>query len=128
MNMVRAGVVSHPSDWETGGCLELMGHLSDSYLIDESAVVRLTECGDMTSFRSWHACTLEQLCARPKHPREPWWTEAVVVGDRAWIAPFADRFAVSSRSPRQIDAGTGVCTWAIGMSRRLREGFLARFE
>jgi len=128
MNMVRAGVVAHPSAWETGGCRELMGIASDSDLIDQAAVVRLLACGDMADFRKWHERTLHELSARTEHPREPWWTEAVAVGDRAWVAPLADRFAACSRTVRRIDIDDDVEVWAMGMSRRRREGFLNSFE
>lgn len=129
MNMVRAGVVAHPSDWETGGSRELMGIASDSALIDQAAVVRLLTCGDMADLRNWHERTLCELCARTEHPREPWWTGAVAVGDRGWVASLAGRFATRSRTVRQIDdTEDGVEVWAIGMSRRRREGFLNSFE
>ncbi len=128
MNMVRAKVVSHPGEWETGGARELMADQFDDSLIDLAAVVRLLDSGDVTSFRRWHANTLIELCARKQHGREPWWTGAVAVGDRSWIAPLANRYAISSRTVQQVDAGDGPETWTMGMSRRQREGFLSSFE
>jgi len=128
MNMVRASVVSHPCEWETGGCRELMGQPVDLPLIDQTAVVRLLSCGDMATFQRWHANTLTELCAREQHDREPWWTEAVAVGDRSWIAPLADRFAIATRSVHQVASGDGPETWTMGMSRRRREAFLASLD
>lgn len=128
INMVRAGVVSHPMEWETGGCRELMGQEPDSCLIDLAAVVRLLACGDVPGFRRWHARTLAGLCAREQHDREPWWTEAVAVGDRSWIAPLADRYPASWRTVGEVQVGDGPESCTIGMSRRRREGFLSSFE
>ncbi len=128
MNMVRAGVVQHPSAWETGGCCELMGKLPDSNLIDQTALVRLVACGDVANFRTWHKRTVDELCARALHLREPWWTKAVAVGSHDWIAPLADRSAMSFRTVRQTDTGDGSDVWTIGMSQRHRQGFLNSFE
>jgi len=128
MNMVRAGVVDHPEEWETGGCRELMGEEADPALIDLEALIRLLACGNASTFRGWYTKTLTQLCTRAEHDREPWWTEAVAVGDRTWIAPIADRHATSSRTIRHVDAGAGLETWTMGMSLRRRQGFLASLD
>ncbi len=83
---------------------------------------------DLAGFRQWHADTLADLYARKEHDREPWWTEAAAVGDRAWISSLADRYPESWRTVRQLDAGEGFETWTMGMSRRRREGFLSSFD
>jgi len=128
MNMVRVKVVKHPIDWETGGCRELMGKHATDPLIDLEAVVRVTAAKDLASFRRWHQKTLADLCVRRDHPREPWWTEAVAVGERSYIAGLADRYTPLSRKVGGIQTDDGTEIWTMGLSKRQREGFLNSFD
>jgi len=128
MNMVRARAVTHPADWETAGCRELIGQLDGTGLIDLDALVRLTAVRDLASFRRWHGKTLADLCRRKEHSREPWWTEAAAVGEQSYIAELAERYTPKHRRVGQLRTDDEADTWTMGLSGRLREGLLNDFN
>ena len=128
MNMVRAGVVAHPSEWETGGCRELMGKDVSVPLVDSDAVVRLLASSNIAHFRQWHKRTLAELCREREPQREPHWTEAAAVGEKHWIASLADRFPTSWRTIRQMGNAGESEIWTMGMSNRRREGLLGSLQ
>ena len=92
MNMVRAGVVSHPRQWRFGGYHELSGRRQRYRIIDQERLLRSLAVGDVDAFRGWYEGTLVELCdqvARGAVSREPHWSEAFAVGSRGWLRELA---------------------------------------
>jgi putative transposase len=86
MNMVRAGVAEHPRDWKHGGYHELAGTRQRYRVINTARLLHCLNAGaDMDSFRSWYKTTLDDKVAAGYHVREPYWTEAFAVGNKAWV-------------------------------------------
>jgi len=87
MNMVRAGVVDHPSDWAFGGAADLAGQRKRYRIIDQEQLLTcLGMPGQWEAFQTWHAATLAELCARPATPAEPYWSSAFAVGTPKWLS------------------------------------------
>lgn len=90
MNMVRAGVVGDPVAWRFGGARELAGVRQRYRIVDRD---RLLWClgmpGEAEAFDKWYCATLQDLCARQKQPREPYWGSALAVGSTDWLARLA---------------------------------------
>lgn len=85
LNMVRAGVVQHPSQWEWCGYRELMG-LRQRYrflAVEEL----LAEYGgqDLAVFRANYGKVIADAIARRLLQREPHWTESVAVGSESYV-------------------------------------------
>jgi putative transposase len=85
MNMVRAGVISHPRQWRFGGHHELTGERQRYQIIDRDCLNWCLDMPDATAFTKWYNATLEGLCHQNKFPREPYWSEAFAVGERPWL-------------------------------------------
>ncbi len=131
LNMVRAGVVRHPSEWEGGAYAELTAPPARGRLIDRDRLLDCLECVTETQFREWYEATVRLECARRGGVREPHWTEAAAVGGREWIAALASRLPVSWRTvepvPPSAAEGTvaeAAGTYALHVSTRRREGML----
>ena len=108
MNMVRAGVVTHPREWEWCSYWELSGKRQRYRLLDLDGLIRKLECGDLEQFREWYLATLETLSARRVElRREPWWTSAKVVGDRDFVAQQVGK----RRAKDIVEAADGTCAW-----------------
>lgn len=122
MNMVRAGVVSHPSEWDGGAWGELTGKVTRVRLIDRQRLLNCLECGHEDQFRDWYARTLQELCERGSQEREPVWTEGAAVGGRAWIERLAERLPTAWHPVTEVAQATG--TFALRVSNRCREGLL----
>jgi putative transposase len=99
LNMVRAGRVAHPRDWRWCGYDELMGARQRYRLVDRAALVRLTDTGSMSRFVRQYRQSVEDRIAAGTAPREPWWTEAVAVGDSDFVAIAAG----STRSRTRLE-------------------------
>ena len=131
LNMVRAGVVRHPSEWEGGAYAELTTPPARGRLIDRDRLLNCLECVTEAQFKEWYEGTLRQECARRSWVREPHWTEAAAVGGREWIAALASRLPVSWRTvelvPPSPTVGTiaeAAGTYVLHLSTRKREGML----
>ena len=90
LNMLRAGVVSHPAEWPAGGHHELIGTRQRYRLIN---IPRLIRCmghdpgigGSLKRFREWYAGTLAEKLAEAYHVREPFWSEAAAIGSKEFV-------------------------------------------
>jgi len=123
MNMVRAGVVDHPEEWECSGYHELSGDQRYNYgLLDLERLLRFLDFNSVASFRSWYSKTVEELCCREDRKREAWWTESAAVGSEPWIRGLSNRLPERQRSVDSVDADSG--TWILTAGRRLKQGFL----
>ena len=84
LNMVRAGVVKHPSEWKHGSHAEFTGTRKRYRIIN---IDRLLECLWMSSekeFRQWYLQTLAETLSLKQQP-EPFWSQAVAVGSPEWL-------------------------------------------
>ncbi len=84
-NMVRAGVVSHPSEWRWSGYDELTGERRRYRILDMPTLLRKLRADSEANFRDWLAGSLEARLAAGAMAREPMWSEATAIGGHAWI-------------------------------------------
>ena len=85
LNMVRAGVVEHPAQWEVGGYQEIQRPRRRYRIVDRQALadtlgVELGRLAD--AHREWVAVALRSA----ERQRRALWTESVAVGGRAFVA------------------------------------------
>lgn len=85
LNMVRAGVVGHPEEWEWTGYRELMGMRLRNRLIDMETLCRALGQDDTDLFRTRHQAAIEEALNRRELLRQAWWTESIAVGDEGWV-------------------------------------------
>ena len=87
LNMVRAGVVSHPSQWPHGGYTEIQSPRRKNIIIAYDKLRALAGFEDDASFvsahRKWVHAALENVDAK----RESRWTQSIAVGS----GPFVER-------------------------------------
>jgi putative transposase len=85
-NMVRAGVVAHPGDWKHAGYHELAGTRQRYCAIDQHRLRLCLAVNDSEdAFRQWYSDTVDEKAHTIYRAREAYWTEALAVGNRAWI-------------------------------------------
>ncbi len=85
LNMVRAGVVRHPREWNWTGWGELVGERRRNRIVDIATVINVTRAGDAETFRTQYAETLESALNQAALKRESCWTESVAVGSEPFI-------------------------------------------
>ena len=85
LNMVRAGVVDHPSKWQHGGYNEIQAPRRKNIIIAYERLRELAGFENYESFvsahRKWVQSALEKIDAK----RESRWTESIAVGSSTFI-------------------------------------------
>ena len=89
LNMVRAGVVKHPSKWKHCGYQELIKDKSRYRIINMTRLLQCLSIDDVKEFRKWHRNTLEEKLEMRESARQAFWSEAIVVGDLEWLKDTA---------------------------------------
>jgi putative transposase len=115
LNMVRAGVVQHPREWEWTGYHELMGRRKRYRLIELDRVLAAVGAGNLAEFRAHYHHSIEERLACGAMKREPQWTESLAVGSQGFVAQVGSDL-VHRRRLEILRLDTAEHSWA------LREG------
>lgn len=108
MNMVRAGVVKHPKDWEHGGYNEIQNPKKRYRIIDHKNLMQLFCAFDETDFASIHRKWIEEALAGEKHQRQSRWTESVAVGDERFVKDVKDGLIGRARGRQVVENEGGL--------------------
>lgn len=87
MNMVRAAVVGHPSEWEFCGYREMVRPdiRPRLRLVDTGALAELVGARDVGSLARMRDSWIEQAIRKGRLERESLWTESVAVGGEDFL-------------------------------------------
>jgi putative transposase len=97
LNMVRAGVVKHPSHWKVCGYSEIQSAGMRYRIIDLDALCVLTETSSPAALRQSHRRWVEEALEHEGLTRQPDWTETVAVGPDSFVRRFRCEKARSKR-------------------------------
>jgi putative transposase len=103
LNMVRAGVVSHPSEWCFSGYNEIQVPRERYALIDYAALKGLLGFNTMgelaVAYRGW----VDESVGRKENFRESMWTESVAVGSRSFVDTTREKLGIKVRGREVIE-------------------------
>jgi putative transposase len=85
LNMVRAGVVRHPSEWDMNGYNEIQKPPTRYGVIDHQELQRLCGIPDPVRFKEEYRQWIGAALTGGSIERESSWTESVAVGHRKFI-------------------------------------------
>src|SRR3989344_4106914 len=85
LNMVRAGAVAHPRDWDAGGYRELHAPPTRYAIIDRPALIELLGMKSLLQLQETHAQWIEEAIRAGRGPRDPMWTESLAVGRSEFV-------------------------------------------
>lgn len=86
LNMVRAGAVPHPREWEIAGYNEIQNPWQRKSVIDFETLCAFLNTTSTDELARLQKRWLDAELGRSK--RAPEWTESVAVGDEAFLADF----------------------------------------
>ena len=95
LNMVRAGVVAHPSGWTHAGYNEIQALPQRYRCIDVPALTTLLGFSNTDSLRSGMREWINQALANGELTRQPAWTESIAVGQSTYLSSVADALKAS---------------------------------
>ena len=105
LNMVRAGAVRHPSDWDVCGYHEIQHPRHRQSIIDHDTLYRLIGVSSGSQLRCAHSAWIDEAIETSK--RDPAWTESVGVGDRNFLTRLKLQLGVRGYH-REIKSGDDV--------------------
>jgi putative transposase len=117
-NMVRAGVVSHPSMWSFCGYNEIQAPRRKNVLIDYERLQGLLGAGSYDELRRSHKGWVEEYLGDGAKTRQEEWTGSIAVGSRSFVENVKALLGFRAKGREVIEGGEGY---------RLREG-PARYE
>jgi putative transposase len=103
--MVRAGVVTHPSDWEFSGYNEIQNPRQRYGLINYKRLMQLLNIQTVEKLKKSHSGWIEEALRSDRHVRESKWVESVAVGSEEFVKMTKERlgFQVKGRSVSRSD-------------------------
>ena len=103
LNMVRAGVVNHPSEWSFGGYNEIQHPVKRYSIIDQKALLDTCGATDPVQFRYDHKHWLEEAVVAGKVVREPAWSESIAVGSKRFVEEIKVKLGIRAMGRKVID-------------------------
>jgi putative transposase len=86
LNMVRTGLIRHPSEWEQCGFSEIMSSRQRYRIIDSNYLVASCGFQDKERFVAEYRMLIEKACASESFRLRDWrWSEAVAIGRRTFL-------------------------------------------
>ena len=123
LNMVRAGVVGHPSEWECCGYHEIESPPERYARIDRVLLARLLGLSGEADLPGWQRGAVEAALSGSRCGRRPEWTEAVAVGGASFVSGVREGLGMAARGRTEVPVEGG------GMVlRESRSAYSAHFE
>jgi len=110
LNMVRAGVVRHPREWEWVGFHEIMRQRKRNRLLDLDRLCWRLRTDDLGAVQKNLETSLAEALEREEVRREPCWTESLVVGSTEFVGRMQPLIA-GRQETEIVEAAEGV--WAL---------------
>ena len=106
-NIVRAGVVSHPSKWLFSGYNEIQKPRRKNVLIDHERLQGLLGAGTYDQLRRSHKGWVEEHLGDGAKGRQDEWTGSVAVGSKSFIESVKASLGFRARGRDVIESGEG---------------------
>ncbi len=108
LNMVRAGVVNHPSEWEMSGYNEIQNPSERYGVIDMPALRSLCGLPDPEYFAEHHRLWVQETISNGNKQRESCWTEGVAVGSMKFVEETKAKLGIIGIG-KKIEQGLDRC-------------------
>lgn len=94
LNMVRAGVVQHPSRWPAGGYHEIQTAREHYRILDREALARLLAIDTTDLLAKHHTQWLEHTLQSTPNQRDERWSKAIAVGSKSFVQDFQNQLGI----------------------------------
>ena len=106
-NMVRAGVVSHPSTWPFCGYNEIQEPRRKNILVDYHKLQRLIGAKSYDQLRESHKGWIDDYLGYGDKKRQDEWTDSIAVGGRTFIDTVKALLGFKAKGRNIIESGEG---------------------
>jgi putative transposase len=101
LNMVRAGAVGHPMDWDVCGFRDIHQPPKRYRVIDMSALAELLGLGDEEGVKRAHTDWVDAALKAERRVRDGRWSECLAIGSQRFVSEIYTELGISGRY-RQI--------------------------
>lgn len=102
LNMVRAGVVTHPSEWEFSGYKEIQRPRERYALIDYEGLRNLLDFRSMNDLAVAYGGWIEESLKEGSHFRDEKWTGSVAVGSEKFVMLTKEKLGFQAKGREVI--------------------------
>lgn len=107
LNMVRTGLVKHPSEWEFSGYQEIQNPRQRYRIIDYEAMLKLFNFSDLDHMKESHQAWVTEALKHDQLKRQSQWTQSIAVGDKEFLNAVKDSLNHKVRGRDVVVAETG---------------------
>ncbi len=97
LNLVRAGVIAHPREWQWCGYQELVGERQRYRLLAIDRLVEQLDLSDRNCLKEMHRQRIDQALRGGRLTRDAIWTESIAVGSEAFVKEIAINTRIRKR-------------------------------
>ncbi|MCD4822958.1 MAG: transposase [Methanococcoides sp.] len=94
LNMVRAGVVQHPSEWPFSGYNEIQDPPQRYALVDQGRLMELLGFDDSERFTEAYKGWAEEVLEGDGHARDAKWSESIAVGSKSFVEEIREKLGI----------------------------------
>ena len=105
LNMVRAGVVEHPSKWPFCGYNEIQKPRSKNVIIDYGRLRKLLGFDSYDRVVTYHKRWVEDYLGNGKNIRDEKWTRSIAVGSRGFVDRVKSILGALALGRKSIETG-----------------------
>jgi putative transposase len=105
LNMVRAGVVEHPSEWSFCGYNEIQKPRRKNVLIDYERLRKLLGFETYDRVITYHKGWVEDYLGNGNNIRDEKWTRSIAVGSRGFVNKVKSMLGALASGRKSIEAG-----------------------
>lgn len=106
-NMVRAGVVSHPSLWSFSGYNEIQEPRRKNILIDYEKLQWLIGSGSYDQLKNSHRVWADEYLRNGAEGGQDEWTDSIAVGSKSFIEKVKSLLGFKAKGRDVIEGGEG---------------------
>jgi len=103
LNMVRAGVVKHPSEYSFCGFNEIINQPKRYTVIDLEKLKNLCGFTSLSSFTNHYENLIDSACLSTNQRKSPEWSESIAIGTQKYIGEIQKKLGVQAKNRETIE-------------------------
>jgi REP element-mobilizing transposase RayT len=102
LNMVRNGVVAHPSAWQHSGYNEIQYPPQRYGLLNREKLIASCGLGSDAQLRKSHKEWVEEVISGNDNTRQPEWSESIAVGSERFVRDIQEKLLIRTKGRKVV--------------------------
>ena len=105
LNIVRAGVAQHPSDWLHGGYHDIQSPRDRHRILNLTDLITLSGAKDLSDLQTTQLCLIEEMMNKSPNKRNVAWSSSIAVGNERFVNTINDSLGMKTKYRTVIKDG-----------------------